>query len=44
MIFMTGHLTMRGDADGDTCQLAIPNREIRKIFIDQIKTKASSGR
>ena len=33
---MTGYLTLRGEADGDTCQLAIPNQEIRKIFIDQI--------
>lgn len=36
VLFMTGYLTMRGEADGDICQLAIPNREIRKIFIDQI--------
>ncbi|MCI9144296.1 MAG: AAA family ATPase [Lachnospiraceae bacterium] len=36
VLFMTGYLTLRGEADGDTCQLAIPNREIRKIFIDQI--------
>ena len=36
VLFMTGYLTMRGAADGDTCELAIPNREIRKIFIDQI--------
>lgn len=33
---MTGYLTLRGEADGDACQLAIPNQEIRKIFIDQI--------
>ena len=36
VLFMTGYLTLRGEADGDTCQLAIPNQEIRKIFIDQI--------
>ncbi|MCR2047816.1 ATP-binding protein [Acetatifactor muris] len=32
----TGYLTQRGSEDGETYQLAIPNREIRKIFIDQI--------
>lgn len=36
VLFMTGYLTLRGEPDGDTCQLAIPNREIRKIFIDQV--------
>lgn len=36
VLFMTGYLTLRGEADGDTCQLAIPNQEIRRIFIDQI--------
>lgn len=36
VLFMAGYLTLRGEADGDTCQLAIPNQEIRKIFIDQI--------
>ena len=33
---MTGYLTLRGEPDEDACRLAIPNREIRKIFIDQI--------
>nr|WP_304970966.1 AAA family ATPase [uncultured Acetatifactor sp.] len=36
VLFMTGYLTLREETDGDTCQLAIPNQEIRKIFIDQI--------
>lgn len=36
VLFMTGYLTLRGETDGEDCQLAIPNREIRKIFIDQI--------
>ena len=36
ILFTTGYLTQRGSEDGETYQLAIPNREIRKIFIDQI--------
>ena len=36
VLFMTGYLTLRGETDGDICQLAIPNQEIRKIYIDQI--------
>lgn len=36
ILFMTGYLTQRGTADGETFLLVIPNREIRKIFIDQI--------
>ncbi len=35
ILFTTGYLTQRGSEDGETYQLAIPNREIRKIFIDQ---------
>nr|WP_302596091.1 AAA family ATPase [uncultured Acetatifactor sp.] len=36
ILFTTGYLTQRGSEDGEVYQLAIPNREIRKIFIDQI--------
>lgn len=38
ILFTTGYLTRRGPADGDRFRLAIPNREIRKIFTDQIMT------
>ncbi len=36
VLFTTGYLTHRGKSEGDNYQLAIPNREIRKIFVDQI--------
>ncbi len=36
VLFMTGYLTQRGESDGKKYQLAIPNREIREIFTDQI--------
>ncbi len=36
VLFTTGYLTRRGKADGDVYQLAIPNYEIRQIFIDHI--------
>ncbi len=36
ILFTTGYLTQRGSEDGETYNLAIPNLEIRKIFIDQI--------
>jgi len=36
VLFATGYLTQRGTADEDIYQLAIPNREIRKIFTRQI--------
>lgn len=36
VLFTTGYLTRRGDSDGEIYQLAIPNLEIRKIFIDQM--------
>lgn len=36
VLFTTGYLTHRGKSEGDNYQLAIPNREIRKIFLDQI--------
>ncbi len=37
VLFTTGYLTQRGRSDGRTCQLAIPNREIRELFISQIR-------
>ncbi|MDE6203538.1 MAG: PD-(D/E)XK nuclease domain-containing protein, partial [Lachnospiraceae bacterium] len=36
VLFATGYLTQRGKPDGDLFRLSIPNREIRKIFTDQI--------
>lgn len=36
VLFMTGYLTRRGSADGNTVSLVIPNREIRNIYTDQI--------
>lgn len=36
VLFMTGYLTKREAAGEDTYKLAIPNREIRKIFTRQI--------
>lgn len=36
VLFTTGYLTQRGRSDGEFYQLAIPNHEIRKIFINQI--------
>ncbi|MCD7955193.1 MAG: ATP-binding protein [Lachnospiraceae bacterium] len=36
VLFATGYLTQRGMADEDIYQLAIPNKEIRKIFTRQI--------
>ena len=36
VLFMTGYLTKREVAGDDTYKLAIPNREIRKIFTRQI--------
>jgi hypothetical protein len=38
LLFITGYLTQRGRAEGDRYDLAIPNREIRKIYTDQIMT------
>lgn len=42
--FTTGYFTRRGKADGDVCQLAIPNYEIRQIFIDHILEGSAGGR
>ncbi|MCD8014434.1 MAG: ATP-binding protein [Lachnospiraceae bacterium] len=36
VLFMTGYLTQRGKPNGKKYQLAIPNREIREIFTEQI--------
>lgn len=36
VLFATGYLTQRGRAGADEYRLAVPNQEIRKIFIDQI--------
>lgn len=37
VLFTTGYLTQRGRADGKKMQLAIPNMEVKEIFITQIK-------
>ncbi len=37
VLFTTGYLTQRGEADGDRYQLIIPNREVREIFVLQIQ-------
>lgn len=38
VLFTTGYLTRRGEGEEDeVCHLAIPNLEIRKIFIEQMK-------
>lgn len=37
VLFTTGYLTQRGKAEGKVYQLAIPNLEIREIFIEQIQ-------
>lgn len=36
ILFTTGYLTYRGKPDGKVYQLAIPNLEIKEIFIEQI--------
>lgn len=36
ILFTTGYLTYRGKPDGRVYQLAIPNLEVREIFIEQI--------
>ncbi len=36
VLFMTGYLTKKGDADGNMVELVIPNREVRNIFTEQI--------
>ena len=37
VLFTTGYLTQRGRVDGRCYRLAIPNREIRELFITQIR-------
>lgn len=37
VLFMTGYLTGRGETEGELYRLAIPNLEIKKIFIEQIQ-------
>ena len=37
VLFTTGYLTQRGMAEGDKYYLAIPNYEIKKLFIRQIR-------
>ncbi len=36
VLFATGYLTQRGEREDGALQLAIPNREIRQIFAEQI--------
>lgn len=38
VMFTTGYLTSRGSMSGGYIQLAIPNQEIRQIFVDQIQS------
>ena len=37
LLFTTGYLTQRGQQQGDMTELVIPNREIRWIFVQQIR-------
>lgn len=37
VLFTTGYLTHRGRAEGNRYELVIPNREIRELFISQIR-------
>jgi hypothetical protein len=37
VLFTTGYLTQRGEPDGEKFNLVIPNKEIRSIFVSQIK-------
>lgn len=37
VLFTTGYLTSRGRAEGELLRLVIPNREIRNLFIRQIR-------
>lgn len=41
ILFTTGYLTQRGSEDGETYQLVIPNREIRKNLIIVVKESCS---
>ncbi len=37
LLYTTGYLTQRGPQDGNMTELVIPNREIRWIFVEQIR-------
>ena len=37
LLFTTGYLTQCGEEENDTVELAIPNREVRWIFAEQIR-------
>lgn len=37
LLFMTGYLTMVSEPEDDLYELTIPNREVRKIYIEQIQ-------
>jgi hypothetical protein len=37
VLFTTGYLTQKGQMDGERYELVIPNREIRNLFVTQIK-------
>lgn len=37
LLYTTGYLTQRGEADGKTRPLVIPNREIQDTFVTQVK-------
>jgi hypothetical protein len=37
VLFTTGYLTQRGREDGKKYRLAIPNKEIRELFVEQIR-------
>ncbi len=43
VLFATGYLTKRGESDGKTVNLAIPNREIREIYTEQIMAYFKEG-
>ena len=50
VLYSTGYLTQRGRLPGKQMKLALPNREVRELFIDLVKdwfeetTQADSGR
>ena len=50
VLYSTGYLTCRRKASGKQMELALPNREVRELFIDLVKdwfretTQADSGR
>lgn len=38
LLFMTGYLTMKGDPENDVYELSIPNREVRKIYTEKVRS------